>query len=54
MNKDKKRYEILKNLHSAQGELAYHIELFGDTISEREGYKNLNGMEAVHFGGGLN
>lgn len=43
------RYEILKNLHSAQGELAYLLELFGDTIAEREGYKDLDGMDAVHF-----
>jgi hypothetical protein len=43
------RYEVLKRLHSAQGDLAYLLEVFGDTVAEREGYKNLQGMEAIHF-----
>ncbi|MGF6611863.1 hypothetical protein OKW45_006785 [Paraburkholderia sp. WSM4175] len=43
------RYEILKNLHDTDGKLAYMLEVFGDTLAQREGYKELNGMDAIHF-----
>ena len=46
---DKERYEILYNLHSAQGDSAYLLEVFGDTLAKNEGYKSLRGMEAVHY-----
>ncbi|MGF6695196.1 hypothetical protein M2318_005297 [Metapseudomonas resinovorans] len=46
----KERYQVLKELHAAQGDLAYSLELFGDKIAKREKYKSgLEGMEAVHF-----
>lgn len=47
--RDKKHYETVKRLHEAQGNLAYLLDVYGDTIAEREGYKELNGIEAVHF-----
>lgn len=45
----KERYEILKRLNEAEGNLAYMLAVFGDTLAEREGYKDLEGMEAIHF-----
>ncbi|NOK56666.1 hypothetical protein [Burkholderia thailandensis] len=45
----KERYEILKRLHEADGGLAYMLAVFGDTLAKREGYKELEGMEAVYF-----
>jgi hypothetical protein len=45
----KKRYELLKELHQTEGSLAYMLAVFGDTLAEREGYKDLQGMDAIHF-----
>ncbi len=36
-------------IHEMEGVLNYYLELFGDHIAEREGYRNLDGMEAIHF-----
>jgi len=46
---DKKRYEILKNLYQARGNLDYSLAVFGDRIAEREGYKAHKDIEAVYF-----
>jgi hypothetical protein len=47
----KERYEVLKRNHKAQGDLAYCLAVFGDTLAKREKYKDigLTGMDAVHF-----
>jgi len=45
---DKERYEVWKNLHAAMGDLNYLLEVFGDTLAEREGYRSIGGMEAIH------
>jgi hypothetical protein len=45
----KERYEIAYRLHAAQGGLAYFLDVYGDAITKREGYKSLQGMEAVHY-----
>ena len=45
----KERYQMRKKLHGAHGDLAYSLEVFGDAIAKREGYKGLDGMEAIHF-----
>ena len=34
---------------NAEGHLNYFLDLFGDHIAEREGYRGINGMEAIHF-----
>lgn len=46
---DKERYAIAFQLHTAQGGLAYMLDVFGDTLAKREGYKSLQGMDAIHF-----
>lgn len=46
---DKEKYEIWQRLHEAEGGLAFHLAVFGDKIAKREGYKTLDGIEAVHF-----
>lgn len=48
MPKDEK-YEILKRLHDAVGNLDYSLAVFGDTLAKREKYKDLDGMEAIHY-----
>jgi len=40
---------IRKRLHDAQGNMAYILEVFGDDLAKREGYKDLDGMDAIHF-----
>lgn len=46
---DKERKEISRRLYEAQGGLAHHLDMFGDTLAKKEGYKSLYGMEAVHY-----
>lgn len=43
------RYENLKRLYEADGGLNYALVVFGDHIAKREGYKEVEGLEAVHF-----
>ncbi|HZW26728.1 MAG TPA: hypothetical protein VFF26_14715 [Gallionella sp.] len=43
------RYENLKRLYVTEGELTYSLAVFGDHIAKREGYKGVDGLEAVHF-----
>ena len=45
----REQYENAKRLSEAEGNLAYLLDVFGDTLAEREGYKEVGGMEAVHF-----
>lgn len=45
----KQHNETRKLLHSAQGNLAYLMEVFGDTLAEKQGYKDINGMDAIHL-----
>ena len=46
---DKEKYEIWKRLHEAEGQLAYGLAVYGDRIAERESYRSLSGIDAVHF-----
>ena len=43
------RAETRKRLHDVLGDMAYHLEVFGDTLAEREGYKDIDGMEAIYL-----
>jgi hypothetical protein len=47
----KERYENLKRLHSAEGELNYLLAVYGDFLAKREKYKDvgLSGIEAIHY-----
>lgn len=49
--RSKGEYETIWRLHEAQGAMAYSLDVFGDEIARRQGYKDssLVGMEAVHF-----
>lgn len=41
--------EIRKRKHGAEADLSYALEIFGDELAEREGYKSLDGMSAIYF-----
>jgi len=45
----KKYYEIFRKLYLNQGELDYHLIVFGDEIAKRNGYKEHKGLDALHF-----
>lgn len=47
--KDKTYYETIHSLHDAEGKLAYALAVFGDSLAEREGYRSVEGLEAVYF-----
>ncbi len=49
MSEQQQRYKNLRRLHEAEGNLNYILEAFGDTLAEREGYHDLDGMDAVRF-----
>lgn len=46
---NKKQAKFIKENCILNGKNEYHLALFGDHIAEREGYKALEGIEAVHF-----
>lgn len=43
------RFSILKNLHDASGKLNYALEVFGFHLAKQKGWKDIDGMEAVHY-----
>lgn len=43
------KYKVLRALYQSQGNLDYALAVFGDHLAEREGYKELDGIEAVYF-----
>ena len=47
--RSKEQYEVSKRLYEVQGQLAYSLDVFGDEIAKREKYKDLDGIEAIHF-----
>jgi hypothetical protein len=49
MRYSQQRYKILKQKHAAQANNAYFLELFGNFLAKREGYRELDGMEAIYF-----
>lgn len=46
---ERARFDNLKRLHEHRGNLAYLLEVFGHTLAQREGYKNIDGMEAIYL-----
>jgi hypothetical protein len=46
---DRELNDTRRKLHIQTGELNYYLEVFGDRIAEREGYKKHSGIDAVHF-----
>ncbi len=45
----KEHYEAVKKMYEAESGLSYLLDVFGDELAKREGYKEVNGLEAVHF-----
>lgn len=42
-------YNAMHDKYQAEGNLAYMLDVYGDTIAAREGYKSVNGIDAVHY-----
>lgn len=47
--RNKEQYEANRRWHEANSRLDYLLDVFGDTLAEREGYTSMGGLEAVHF-----
>ncbi len=47
--KNKEHYQNLKRKYICEGIHAFCLDVFGDYLAEREGYKELEGIEAIHF-----
>lgn len=45
----KEQLKSAKKLHSIQSNINFNIEVFGDHLAEREGYKEHDGIDAIHF-----
>jgi len=45
----KELYKVRYRLRMAQGEGMYSLDCFGDYVAKREGYKTLEGIEALHY-----
>lgn len=43
------RFATLRRLHDAAGKLNYMLEVFGHTLAEQQGYKDIDGMDAIHL-----
>lgn len=48
-NASKKGYAAAYETCSKEMDLAYRLTVFGHQLAKREGYKTLEGMEAIHF-----
>ena len=49
MDYSEKKYETLRQKYALKGDTAYYLELFGHALAEREGYKKMDGMDAIFF-----
>ncbi|MDX6383022.1 MAG: hypothetical protein QOK48_595 [Blastocatellia bacterium] len=47
--KEKKHYEAIHRTYEVEGDLSYCLDVFGDELAKRQGYKDIDGMEAVDF-----
>lgn len=45
----KQMYEVIRRKEQAEGELSYGLYVFGDELAKREGYKDVSGIDAIHF-----
>ncbi|MDF3822362.1 hypothetical protein P3G55_20845 [Leptospira sp. 96542] len=43
------RFSNLKKVHATRGNLDYLLEVFGHTLADREGYTDVDGMEAIYL-----
>lgn len=46
---EKERFIAMKQLHTVLGESNYHLEVFGFHLAKTEGWKAIDGIEAVHY-----
>jgi hypothetical protein len=41
--------DATKRLRTVEGERAFHLDLFGDFLAEREGYNEHTGLDALYY-----
>lgn len=47
--KTAQHYSMLRELYDAEAKLNYVLAVFGDHIAEREGFTDVDGVEAIHL-----
>ncbi|HHX8360953.1 TPA: hypothetical protein ACVOZA_000009 [Vibrio alginolyticus] len=47
--RDQSDYLTKRQIYKVGTDLAFSLDVFGDFLAEREGYKSLSGMDAVYF-----
>jgi hypothetical protein len=46
----KERNKVRRNIHQLQGEMANHLEMFGDELARQQKYRSkLDGIEALRY-----
>ena len=46
---DKEGYQITRKLRTTEGEMAFHLDVFGDHLAKREGYHDHKGVDALRY-----
>ena len=41
--------EVRLQIHILDGKALFHLEIFGDQLAEKHGYRDLSGLEAVRY-----
>lgn len=49
MTTRKDLYDSRRRYYEASGALDYHLTVFGDELARRQGYRSIDGLEAVHL-----
>lgn len=49
MTRSKDHLASVRKLYDAEAGLNYSLDVFGDSLAEREGYTSVDGMEAIHL-----
>jgi hypothetical protein len=49
MDYSKEKYRALKQKYALKGDTAYFLELYGHFLAEREGYKEMDGIDAIYY-----
>ena len=49
MKPDRELYEATAKLRTVEAQLAVQLEIFGDYLAEREGYRQIHSLDAIHF-----
>lgn len=47
--RDESEYMVVAKKYAVEAKLAMMLELYGEQLAEKEGWRDLSGMEAIHL-----